>query len=170
MSDSSRPKHVARSLVYPILSFLMGLGAGVDRDEEGFGLIELLVVVTILAILISISLPIYLNQRERAYIASIQNTLKNTAVQIEAYAVTTGGDYQELDGQSAGEVDELVEEGYKEPEWAEPPGYVQIEATQNRFCVEARHRTLGPNEKWRDATFDSENPRPLETPNVCPDL
>ena len=146
----------------------MGLGGGARR-EDGFSLIELLVVITILSILVSISLPIYLNQRERAYIGSIQSTLKNTAAYIDAYAVTQNGDYSELDDLSANNP-ALVEEGYFHPDWAQAPGYVRIEATTNRYCIEARHKTLGVNNTWRDSTYDSSNPRPLEVPNVCPDL
>ena len=147
----------------------MGRRAGLRRGEEGFTLIELLVVITILAILISISLPIYLNQRERAYIGSIQTTLKNTAVFIDAFAVEHQGNYSTLDGKSA-DIPELQKEGYKHPEWAQPPGFVRIEANSTRYCIEARHNSLSATDEWRDSSYDSDNPRPLETPNLCPDL
>ena len=146
----------------------MGAGAG-RKSEEGFSLIELLVVITILAILVSISLPIYLNQRERAYISSIQSTLKNTAAFIDAYATTRGGNYEDLDGKSAN-IPELIDEGYQHPDWAQAPGFVRIEATSTRYCIEARHFALSTTDEWRDSTYDSFNPRPVEEPNLCPDL
>ena len=135
--------------------------------ETGFSLIELLVVVAIIAILASIAIPIYLNQRERAYIVSIQSTLKNVANHVESYAVDFAGDYSSLDEQPA---TILTAEGYRPQDWTAPPGYLSIEADRNHFCIQAQHAELAPNNTWRRSTYDSENPRPVESPDVCPEL
>ena len=135
--------------------------------QGGFSLIELLVVIVIVAILAAIAIPIYLSQREKAQIVSIQSTLKSAATHVEGFAVGFSGDYSTLDEQPASM---LIDEGYRDPWWAAAPGYITIEANITRYCIQAQHKELAPSNEWRRSTFDSENPRPVESPDVCPEL
>jgi type IV pilus assembly protein PilA len=66
------------------------------QDEGGFTLIELLVVVLIIAILAAIAIPVFLRQREKAYAADVQSTLRNAATAAESWATENGGDYTGL--------------------------------------------------------------------------
>src|SRR3954469_17917344 len=54
-------------------------------DEQGFTLIELLVVIVIIGILVAIAIPVFLNQRHKAYDASIKSDLRNIANDLESY-------------------------------------------------------------------------------------
>src|SRR5437899_3780029 len=48
-----------------------------EEDEEGFTLIELMVVVLIIAILIAIAIPTFLGARKRAQDRAVQSNLRN---------------------------------------------------------------------------------------------
>jgi type IV pilus assembly protein PilA len=62
------------------------------RDEEGFTLIELMVVVLIIAILLAIAIPSYLGARERASNRAAQSNLR-TAHTNELAIYTDGGGF-----------------------------------------------------------------------------
>jgi len=57
-----------------------------SRDDEGFTLVELLIVIIIIAILASIALPAYLRQARKAKLATLRSTLKNAATSEEELA------------------------------------------------------------------------------------
>ena len=124
-------------------------------------------VVLIIAILAAVAIPIFLNQREKAWITQIQSGLKDASTAVESRAVTDTGDYSELD-EANGSV--LAPEGFELPHWAAPPGYVTIEANETRFCIQAQHRELSPTEEWRRSTYDSTIGKPQGSPDVCPEL
>lgn len=53
-------------------------------NEDGFTLVEIVIVVVILGILAAIAIPIFLNQQNSAFDATIKSDIKNTLTSLEA--------------------------------------------------------------------------------------
>jgi type IV pilus assembly protein PilA len=128
-----------------------------QNREEGFTLIELLVVVLIIAILAAIAIPVFLRQREKAYVADIQSLVRNGATAVESYAATNGGDYT---GAAASQ------------DWADlrVGGTHQTKslplASTTAYCVQATDTRLSTGHVWRTTHFASSVGKPAEGP--CP--
>lgn len=56
-----------------------------SNKEDGFTLIEILVVILIIGILASIAIPVFLNQRKQANEAALRSDMKNLALAIEQF-------------------------------------------------------------------------------------
>lgn len=114
-----------------------------DQDEHGFTLIELLIVVIIIGILAAIAIPAFLNQRERARVASMQSDLRNIAVEAETYFTAEG----EYDGfEAATTLADFQSDGVT---------LDVITETDDDFCITADH--AGTDETWM---YDSDaNPQ-----------
>lgn len=57
------------------------------RFEAGFTLLELLVVIVIIGVLAGIAIPVFLNQRVKAYDTAVRSDLRNLSEFQEAYLV-----------------------------------------------------------------------------------
>jgi len=109
------------------------------RDEEGFTLIELMVVVLIIAILIAIAIPTFLGARERAQDRAMQSDLRNALTAEKTY-------YTDSEVYSAVVVDMKAIEPSLDWEAAATPsakGKVAVETqdTANIVCVEGQSKS-----------------------------
>lgn len=55
------------------------------ENEDGFTLVELLVVILVIGILASIAVPVFLNQRKTSIDAAVESDVKNTALALDTY-------------------------------------------------------------------------------------
>jgi type IV pilus assembly protein PilA len=123
------------------------------RQDAGFSLIELLVVILIIAILAAIAIPVFLKQREKSYVAGAQSTLKNAATAAESYSTENDGDYSGLDGDNGAL---LSLQGFKNSDGVT----VLVAADASKYCVTATHAKLPPGHPWRVSTYNSADGSP----------
>jgi len=108
-------------------------------EDSGFTLIELLVVIIIIGILAAIAIPVYLNQRQRAYDAAAKSDIRNLAQFEETYLVSSGvyGSFTDLTA------DQLTVRATKQ---------VTLTITMNggtSYCLTAKH-ALSPTTWYYD--------------------
>ena len=73
--------------------------------EDGFTLVELLVVVVIVAILAGVAIPTFLQQRERAWESAVRSELRSAVVALESHRAELGSyDADAIDGSTWGYV------------------------------------------------------------------
>jgi type IV pilus assembly protein PilA len=124
---------------------LQRLRAVREEHEGGFTLIELLVVILIIAILAAIAIPVFLSQREKAWVSQAESALKNGATAMETGAVENNGTYPTAAGDSAADTTELRAFGFR-PVSGAPLDI--ISADSGGFCLQVDHANLTANYKY----------------------
>lgn len=134
----------------------MGLIISDAKREEGFTLIELLVVVIIIGILAAIAIPVFLNQRERAWQAAVESDLRNAAIEIETY-YTANLSYPTL-AIADGVLTFTIADG-DDITVASSPGVDFFDSsgggTAQGFCISAEHESSAGTDGTR-TRYDSE--------------
>jgi type IV pilus assembly protein PilA len=72
---------------------LLKLRQRMTKEESGFTLVELLVVMLILGLLAAIAIPSFFNQRNKAKDASAKEAVRTAQTAIETYATDNDGKY-----------------------------------------------------------------------------
>lgn len=115
-----------------------------EKQDAGFSIVEVLVVVVIISLLASISIPIFFNQREKAWQASTEAALKNTSTAMTSASIAQGGSYVGLT------IPQLVaNEGLKYN--AADITLVVASSNQGNFCLSATHRSWNQTMFWDSA-------------------
>jgi type IV pilus assembly protein PilA len=79
------------------------------RAEEGFTVIELLVVVLIIGILAAVALPAFLNQKNKAIDASAKELAHSAQIAAETYATDHSGSYAGLTAANLSQYDSTIQ-------------------------------------------------------------
>ena len=113
------------------------------REQAGFSLIELLVVIVIVSILAAIAIPIFFRQREKGFHTQVVSALRNGATTMQAWATENNGDYEPPHGAGGSASDDM--DWLKDNEWnAAEDVTVDIAAADgNGFCLEGTHAQVG---------------------------
>jgi len=110
--------------------------------EDGFTLVELLVVVLVLGALVAIAVPTFIGQREAAWDAAVRSELRSAGVALESYRAQNGG-------YSPDALDPGSGWGY------EVSGNLDLRTptvTATSYCLIAQHASdssPNPNKTWR---------------------
>lgn len=135
--------------------------------DGGFTLIELLVVISIIGILATMLMPLYVNARKAAYTARAKAELRNIAVALERYAIDNGGYPPDVSRNLPPGLEKYLAPGtwpaapwpgsvYDWDNWAASdmayPPNTQTYQISIRFCTDINTCSF-PNETWA-AGFD----------------
>lgn len=74
-----------------------------QREESGFTLVEIVVTVLILGVLMAIAVPMFINQRVQAEVASVKQDISKSAVRMEQNKSLNNGVYVTGAGAPKGE-------------------------------------------------------------------
>ena len=121
-----------------VTSFLAPRRCRRSPRDEGFTLVELLVVLLIIAILAAIALPAFIKQREKGWRAQMEAALKDGSTAMEAWATDNNGSYSDTT-LSELKPGEAHDQGLN---YADAVTLTLITSTATSYCLEATHDNI----------------------------
>ena len=103
--------------------------------EEGFTLVELLVVMLILGILAAIAIPTFFNQRDKARDADAKTGARTAETAMETFATDNGGTYLHVGGAQDGQSPTAANLQAIEPALNDAPGTITITSNATTYSV-----------------------------------
>lgn len=98
-----------------------------QENEEGFTLVEILVVILVIGILAAIAIPVFLNQRQVANDAAVESDAHNAVLAVESYFTANPN----------GGMPDLAYMRANAPKSANV--VIALHGTRNDYCIEAKH-------------------------------
>lgn len=129
------------------------------RNDRGFTLVEILVVILIVAVLAAIAIPMFLGSRDKGYAAQVQSTLKGASTAAGSVAIESG--YEILNDNEA----LLAANGFN------PTDGIQlgITSTDSSFCIAATHVRASSRTDWQVGSYSSSVGKPVAGGSTCPE-
>jgi type IV pilus assembly protein PilA len=108
---------------------------------------------------VAIAIPLFISQREKAYVADVNSALRKAATATEAFGLENEGDYSGLNGDTG----PLLEtQGYA----ASSAVSISVASTATDYCLTTTYSMLPVGHEWRLTTFDKDVGRPTDA-NTC---
>lgn len=117
-------------------------------NQGGFTLIELLVVIIIIAILAAVAIPMYLNQREKGWDATVESDLHNAVLSQNTYYVNNDA--------FTNDIDDLIDIGF---ETSDDVTVTIVSAVDDTYCMEGSHSSNADRVWWVESGAGSPYPQ-----------
>lgn len=98
-----------------------------QENEEGFTLVEILVVILVIGILAAIAIPVFLNQRQVANDAAVESDAHNAVLAVESYFTANPN----------GGMPDLAYMRANAPKSANV--VIALHGNRNDYCIEGKH-------------------------------
>lgn len=110
-----------------------------SKKQDGFALVELVVIMVIIAVLAAIAVPIYLNQRKNGYQSAVKSDLKNAATALEAWSADRSSGFAATGADTPDAVLADREQFSRSPDVT----VAVMSSSGDDYCLKATHSSLG---------------------------